>query len=660
VLLTTATDSNGKYFFGGQAPGTYRVVIPTPPAVYTSATLTVYNDNGVDNDSNGSQNGGAGTVTTSPVITLATGTEPGSTGSTSYENTIDFGFRTCPVITVSPATLPTGLVGTAFTQALSGSGSSSTPYTWSISSGTWPEGLSMNSSGRISGTPTVPTTGVNGTTVTVRVMDAATCFRDQAMQVKVCPVIAVNPATLPAPVIGTPYAQTITTTGTTATPLVFSATGLPAWLYLDASTGVLSGTPNNATSVTFTVTATDANLCSASRTYTLPPVCPAVTILPAAPPGGVVGVPYSQSLSATPTSGLTAQYYSNTTFQKLLLTRQETSINNDWGAGSPDPLVPVDYFSVRWSGFVRPATTGTYTFQSTSDDGCRVWVNNTLIIDHWQDESATTYTGTISLTAGSVVPVRVEYYEGGGTAVMKLQWSGPSLTLQPVTGWLDYVWGVSGGNLPAGLTLNATTGVISGTPTTANGPGVSLTVTATDPNGCVGSKAWPALQICPVISMTPASLPPATVTQAYSQTVAATGGTAPYQYTVVSGTLPTWATLNATTGKLSGTPADNTPSTFTIRAADANGCGSTQSYTLDPRCSVFTASPASLPSATAGTPYSQTLTAAVCPRDSRSRAAVYSAAHLRRGMAAARASRWASRIPQVAWAPRTIRCRCAR
>ena len=103
-----------------------------------------YEDNGVDNDSNGAQNGGAGAATTSPVFTLASGTEPGAEGSTNFENTIDFGFRSCPVITVTPSTVATGLVGSDYSQTMNASGSSATPYTWSTSSGTWPEGLSLS------------------------------------------------------------------------------------------------------------------------------------------------------------------------------------------------------------------------------------------------------------------------------------------------------------------------------------------------------------------------------------------------------------------------------------------------------------------------------------------------------------------------------------
>jgi hypothetical protein len=62
-------------------------------------------DNGEDNDSNALQPGGISTAVISPVITLTAAGEPGSTGSVNIENTIDFGFRGCPTITISPGTV---------------------------------------------------------------------------------------------------------------------------------------------------------------------------------------------------------------------------------------------------------------------------------------------------------------------------------------------------------------------------------------------------------------------------------------------------------------------------------------------------------------------------------------------------------------------------
>ncbi|MBE2286008.1 MAG: putative Ig domain-containing protein, partial [Prosthecobacter sp.] len=607
VLASTVTGADGRYLFGGVAPGTYRVRVPVPPASYTLASTAVNADNGVDNDSNGVQPAGTGGSATSPLITLAVGTEPGSTGTTSFENTIDFGFRACSTISIAQTSLAAGAVGTAYSQTLTASGSTATPYTWSVASGTLPAGLTLSSGGVLSGTPTAATTGVSGTSVTLRAMDSDGCYRDQAFNLRICPVLVISPTTLTVPLIGVPYSQTLTVSGSTAAPVIFSATGLPSWLTLNTSTGVLSGMPSNATSVTFTITATDANLCTGSRQFTLPPVCPTVTIAPATPAAGKVGEAYSQTLTASPVSGLIGQYYSDKTFGTLALTRQDSSIDFNWGGGSPHASVPADGFSVRWTGFIRATATGTHTFETTSDDGIRLWVDNTLIIDQWNDHASTTHSGTISLTAGTVVPVRVEFYENGGSAVARLQWSGPTHTLQTVTGWLSHSWSIASGTLPIGLSLNAATGVISGTPSIGNGAGVNVTVRATDPNGCSGTAILP-FKICPVITLSPAALPPGTVGLQYQQTVSASGGVAPYSYAVTAGSLPGWCSLNAGTGVLLGTPTSTTPATFTVRATDANGCTATKEYTIDPSCPVLSATPATLPKATVGTAYSQTLT----------------------------------------------------
>ena len=71
---------------------------------------------------------------------------------------------------------------------------------------------------------------------------------------------------------------------------------------------------------------------------------------------------------------------------------------------------------------------------------------------------------------------------------------------------------------------------------------------------------------------------------AYSQTVSATGGATPYTFSLASGALPTWATLNASTGAITGTPNSTTTANFTIRATDANNCAATRAYTITPVC----------------------------------------------------------------------------
>ena len=102
------------------------------------------------------------------------------------------------------------------------------------------------------------------------------------------------------------------------------------------------------------------------------------------------------------------------------------NINFDWGSGSPGPGVNNNNFSVRWSGRIEAPATGTYRFQTVSDDGVRVWVNGTQLINNWTAHAATTNTsGTISLTAGTRYNITVEYYEASGQSEIRLRWLTP-------------------------------------------------------------------------------------------------------------------------------------------------------------------------------------------------------------------------------------------
>ena len=135
--------------------------------------------------------------------------------------------------------------------------------------------------------------------------------------------------------------------------------------------------------------------------------------------------------------GLVGQYYQypaagNINWANLVLTRVDGTVAFDWGNGSPDALLAADLFSARWTGLVKALYTETYTFQTNTDDGVRLWVNNQLVIDSWVDQSPTVHTGTIALVAGQLYDIKLEYYENGGGAVMQLFWSSPSTPLQIV------------------------------------------------------------------------------------------------------------------------------------------------------------------------------------------------------------------------------------
>jgi peptidoglycan/xylan/chitin deacetylase (PgdA/CDA1 family) len=122
--------------------------------------------------------------------------------------------------------------------------------------------------------------------------------------------------------------------------------------------------------------------------------------------------------------GLTATYYNNADLTGTSVRRLDPTVNFNWGSGSPDAAIAADTFSARWEGQVQPQFSEKYTFYTKVDDGVRLWVNGTQIINHWNNvTSATEYSGSITLTAGTKYDIRLEYYENTGNASAILSWS---------------------------------------------------------------------------------------------------------------------------------------------------------------------------------------------------------------------------------------------
>ncbi|MCB0166483.1 MAG: PKD domain-containing protein [Anaerolineae bacterium] len=116
-----------------------------------------------------------------------------------------------------------------------------------------------------------------------------------------------------------------------------------------------------------------------------------------------------------------AEYFNNVDLAgSPVLVRNESSINHDWGNGSPGSAVQADNFSARWTRR-QSFEGGDYIFRLRSDDGVRVWVDNNLVYDHWQDGD----TGNLEFEtniAGGVRDLKVEYYERTGLARIELGW----------------------------------------------------------------------------------------------------------------------------------------------------------------------------------------------------------------------------------------------
>ena len=130
--------------------------------------------------------------------------------------------------------------------------------------------------------------------------------------------------------------------------------------------------------------------------------------------------------------GLRGEYFGAANLSGSRLVRTDAAIDFDWAAGSPDPLLGSDGFSVRWTGELEPRYSESYTLTTSSDDGVRLWVDGRLLIDHWNDHPVTDASGTLTLIAGRRYSVRLEYYENRGLAAARLTWASASQTREPI------------------------------------------------------------------------------------------------------------------------------------------------------------------------------------------------------------------------------------
>lgn len=121
--------------------------------------------------------------------------------------------------------------------------------------------------------------------------------------------------------------------------------------------------------------------------------------------------------------GLRAEYYDNLDLTNLKLIRSDSTVDFNWGSGSPTPTMESSFFSVRWTGKVQPLYSETYKFYTRSDDGVRLWINGQLLIDDWNDHSFTENRGQITLMAGEKYDIQLEYYDKWGQAAVQLMWS---------------------------------------------------------------------------------------------------------------------------------------------------------------------------------------------------------------------------------------------
>jgi len=557
---------------GGNAPYDFSVVGGAFPSGLTlSPTGTV-----------------SGVSTASGIFLVNVQMRDSTTDGTAFINTTYTLSMGTPTLSVAPAAgpLPAAAAGTAYQQTVTASGGVA-PYVYEVLSGALPAGLTLDTAGNLSGTPTE-----SGTfNFTVRASDSTS---GGVAQIDVSYVLQVSAPTLVlAPAAGalqagtaaTAYQQSFTTTGGIAPYSYSIASGaLPSGLTLDTG-GNLSGTPTASGTFAFSVQVMDTTTgtpAALSQAYTLTIAAPTLSLAPAtgALPGGTAGAAYSQTFTAT--DGVAPYTYAIT-------------------AGALPAGVTLSTGGVL-SG--TPTVAGSFAFTVQATDS----TNGT------QAMIVQAYTLEIAAPTLTLSPV-------AGPLPLATVGAGYTQTFIADGGQAPYAYALTAGTLPTGITL-AADGTLSGTAQVAGN--FSFTVQATDSTGgspATISQAYTLQVVPPTLLLAPAAgaLPPAVSGVVYAQTFSTTGGAAPYIYAVAAGALPAGLTLSAA-GELEGTPTAAGTFNFTVQVSDSTvgGVGmQSQAYTLAVSSGTLVLAPTAgaLPGAVAGTSYQQdfTVTGGVAP-----------------------------------------------
>jgi len=139
-----------------------------------------------------------------------------------------------------------------------------------------------------------------------------------------------------------------------------------------------------------------------------------------------VAFPISVAAQVPAGDGLQGAYYAGPNFEQYASTRRDATLNFEWHAHRPVAGVGAEQFSVRWTGWLVPPTTGRYIFHLSVDDGIRVWLGERQLLDDWRGQGLGYHQVAVDLRAGQAYALRLDYCQATAASRVRLAWELPT------------------------------------------------------------------------------------------------------------------------------------------------------------------------------------------------------------------------------------------